>query len=258
VSTNRLYEKLITKNEIAVGLGTMYPAPGIIEGMCAGWDFAWIDCQHGQYTHDRTLEAVRAAEAVGVSSLMRVPTHDPGWLGVYADTGPSAIMVPMVNTAEEARSIVQALAFPPLGTRSYGARRLVDLDGRTYFQDRKLMITVQIETPEAIENAEQIAGTEGVDVVFFGGDDVKTQMGVPINTPPLNEPRLVQGLERTAAAAAAAGCIAGAVSPTPETFTGYLAMGYRLLVCGGDSGFMRAGAAAALAWTQAGLAEAGR
>ena len=96
MSVNTLIEKL-QAGKVVLGLGNMYPAAGIIECMCKGWDFVWIDAQHGAIDYRAALNACRAADGQGVDTLLRVPGHEPGLLGKFADLGPSAIMVPMVK-----------------------------------------------------------------------------------------------------------------------------------------------------------------
>ncbi|MCX5662289.1 MAG: aldolase/citrate lyase family protein [Planctomycetota bacterium] len=229
-----------------LGFCSMYPAPGIIEGIGGGWDFVWIDGQHGEMDSRAAVAAVRAADLMGLATLLRVPTHDAGFLGVYADMDPSAIMVPMVNDAAQARAIVAALRFPPLGTRSFGGRRVIDRNGRDYHKNHEVLVVAQIETREAVEHVEAIANTPGVDGLFFGPDDMKVQMGIDVNTPPLEHPRLVEAMTRTANAARAAGKFAAGVAPGAGALEKMRAMGYRLLVGGGDIMFLRAAAAAKL------------
>jgi 4-hydroxy-2-oxoheptanedioate aldolase len=252
---NRLLEQL-RSGATAVGLVNTYPASGIIEGMCPGWDFVWIDGQHGQISYDAALHAVQAAGAAGVETLLRVPGHEPGVLGQYADLAPSAVMVPMVNTPEQAEAVVAALRFPPLGERSYGGRRVVDLDGREFFRERELMLVAQIETPEGVANAEAIIRTPGVDALFFGADDMKCRMQLPMNTPLVDHPRLLEAMQQTARDAVDAGKCCGSVAPNPPTFRACREAGYRMLVVGGDIVFLRQGAAAAREMVQSLLSEA--
>ncbi len=235
---NKLYEKL-RSDEIALGIGLMYPSPGCIEGAFKDWDFVWIDGQHGQIAYDTALQCVQAAGAAGTETLIRVPGHEFGILGPFADLSPSAIMIPMVNTAEEARQIVRNLSFAPLGRRSYGGRRVVDLDGREYYRQRKLMIVVQIETLEACENVDAIAAVEGVDALFFGPDDMRVQLDLPINTPTLENDKLREAMARTAKSAVNAGKIAGTVAPGAAGVKAASQMGYRMIIGGSDIGFLR-------------------
>ena len=237
---NILFDKL-RAGQTVVGLASMYPAPSIIEGMCKGWDFVWIDAQHGQYSYDSVLAAVHAAAATGVETMLRVPGHEFGVVGPFADLAPSAIMFPMVNNAEDARNIVQNLRFAPLGRRSYGGRRVIDIDGREYYKERELMLVAQIETLEALDNVEAIANTEGVDVLFFGPDDMKVQLGIGINTPASEDAQLRAAMEKTVKVARDAGKYAGTVAPSPESLRMCVELGYQLIVCGGDVFFIRMG-----------------
>ena len=144
MAENVLADKL-RAGQILLGLCNMYPASGIIESMALGWDFIWIDAQH---TTASALHAIQTAESHGLGTLLRVPGHEYGILGPFADLNPSAVMVPMIDTADDARRIVDALRFPPLGKRSYGGRRAIDVGGRDYFRETELLVVAQIETLE--------------------------------------------------------------------------------------------------------------
>ena len=231
--------QLLEQDQVLLGLATMYPASGIIEGMCKGWDFVWVDGQHGEYSYDSVLHACQAASGMGIDVLLRVPSHDSSLVPVYADLAPSAIMAPMVETAEQARHVVRALHFPPLGARSYGGRRVVDLHGREFHLENNVVFVSQIETEESVENAAEIAAVEGVDVLFFGPDDMRVQMGLPINTPLAENKRLRGAMERTAKAARDAKKHCGCVIGDETTLRMALDMGYQLIVGGGDIVFLR-------------------
>lgn len=235
---NKLFLRLST-GRVVLGLCNMYPAPGIIEGMCKGWDFVWIDEQHGQYSYDNILHAVRAATCIGIDSVVRVPGHAYEFLGPIADILPSGIMVPMVNTALEAKEVVDSLRFAPLGKRSYGGRRAIDFGGREFFKNQKIVLIPQIETLKALENVNEIAKIKGIDCLFFGPDDVKVQLGLPINTP-INESKdLRDAMICIVKAAQKAGIYAGCPAATPEVFSLAIDLGYSLIIGGGDSGFLR-------------------
>jgi 4-hydroxy-2-oxoheptanedioate aldolase len=244
VTANRLLETL-RAGRVAAGLVNTYPAAGIVEGMCAGWDFVWIDAQHGQIAYESALHAVQAARGVGVESVLRPPGHEPGTLGRYADLAPAAVMVPMVEDRGQAEAVVRALRFPPRGERSYGGRRAVDLHGRSFHVETELMVIVQIETLEGVENAAEIARTEGIDGLFFGPDDMKCSMGLAIDTPVIEDAQLLDAMKRTSGAASDAGKFCGSVAANAETVRACLEAGCRLLVAGGDNSLLRWGAAAA-------------
>lgn len=253
MAPTRLAQKL-SAGQTVLGLVNMYPAPAIIEGMCQGYDFVWLDGQHGQHTLTSFLPALQACMAHGIDAMIRVPGHEYGILGPHADLAPAAIMVPMINTPEEAKRAVAGLRFPPHGERSYGGRRVIDLYGREYCYEDRLLVVLQIETEQAVANAEAIAATPGVNGLFFGADDMKVRMGIPINTAVTDNATLQKAMENTAHSAANAGAFAGCVTGTAAAVKMATALGYRLLACGGDSGFLRAAAANQLTELRAALA----
>ena len=242
MSANVLYDKLQTGSPL-FGVGNMYPAPGILEGMCKGYDFAWLDGQHGQHDYQSLLHANQAAEGQNIGTVMRIATSDPLQMGYYADLAPSAIMMPMVNTAHQAEEIVQGLCFPPRGSRSYGGRRVIDLYGREYHREVPLLVIAQIETLEAVDNAEAIASVDGIDGLFYGPDDMRCQLDLPMDTSALEHDKMRAGAERTGQAALNSGKFAGSVTPSTEAIQLYHDFGYRLFVVGGDITFLRGAAA---------------
>jgi 4-hydroxy-2-oxoheptanedioate aldolase len=246
LATNRFLEQL-RAGKTLLGLCNMYPAAGIVEGMCVGWDFVWIDCQHGQMGYDAALGAIRAAHVAGVETLLRVPGHEPGVIAPYLDLAPSALMVPMVNTAAQAEAIARALHFPPRGERSYGGRRVIDLYGRDYYKDVETAVVAQIETQEAAANARAIIETDGIDLLFFGPDDMKVSLGLPINTAPFDNEQLIAAMKQTVDAARAAGKFACCVGADEKSARAAREMGFQVLVGGGDIAFMRVAAADRLA-----------
>ena len=238
----------LQNDQVALGLAITLPAPGIIEAIGAGWDWVWIDGQHGQMSYDAMLYQVRVADARGLAPVPRVPGHAYDTIGPVMDMRPAGIMVPMVDTPEQARHVVDAARFPPIGKRSIGGRRMVDLEGRDYYQsaNQDTLLLAQIETPEAVENASAIAAIEGVDVLFFGADDVKVRLGIPINTPVPDSAELTRAMERTARAARDAGKFAGCVATNSATLALAVSLGYRLLAGGVDVLFLREGSDAKL------------
>jgi 2-keto-3-deoxy-L-rhamnonate aldolase RhmA len=209
--------------------------------MCPGWDFVWIDGQHGQLAYDSICQAVIAAENAGVATMVRAPGHEYGILGPLADLAPDAIMLPMVNSADEACNAMRALAFPPHGQRSFGGRRIVDMHGMTYHLDTELMVLAQIETPEAVSNVDDIIATPGIQCLFVGAADLRIRMGIPIATTVSQSPELQEALKTAAQAAKNAGKFAGCVAPDDETLEIALEMGYSVIALGSDVGFIRTG-----------------
>jgi 4-hydroxy-2-oxoheptanedioate aldolase len=233
----RLSAKL--KNGPQIGLSVMYPSPGSIERIGSDWDWIWIDAQHGELGYQDVLAMVRAAELAGSSPIIRVPWNEFAWIGQSLDTHADGVLVPCVDTPEEARRAVEAAKFPPLGRRSYGSRRVIDRIGRTYSDtaNQDTMLIVQIESPEALDNAEAIAATLGVDALFLGPDDVLLRRGQSM-TAPRSPALLEEDMTRMAEACRHHGKVAGTVAIGPDMIKLVKRLGYGLIVTGGDVSFL--------------------
>ena len=232
-------------NQTALGVFMQFSDPGIIECIHNGWDWLWIDGQHGQHDYRSVLACVRTADACGIAPIVRVTSNEPGRIGAALDMRPAGVMVPMVNSVDEARAIVTAATFPPLGERSYGGRRVIDLGSRNYYSaaNNANVIIAQIETPQAAHAAEAIAAVDGIDVIFFSADDLKLRMGLPIEATPADSDKLSAVMAQVMAAARNTGKIAGCIACTPESVATAVEMGYRLIAGGGDVPFLRNSAA---------------
>ena len=238
------------------GFCSMYPAPGIIERIGQDWDWCWIDTQHGEWGMHDAVQAVRACNLAGIFALVRVPGQDPATIGRILDTACHAVMVPMVENREQAEAVVRAARFAPQGHRSYGGRRPIDLYGRAYAHSDQPqpLVVCQIESPEALEQADAIAATDGVDALFFGPDDMALARGMPMDQP---RPAGCFDAEMAAVAAAAQrhGKIAGGVFGTSAALTQALALGYRLVACTGDVPLLASNSQAAARSCRAAMAD---
>ena len=243
---NRLIS-LLRDGRPLLGLYHGFPAEAILETIGPGWDFVWIDGQHGQFSIDAALRSVRTASTMGLETVLRAPSHDAGWLGVYADTAASALMIPQIDSPQMAMATVEALRFPPHGRRSFGGRRTVDVHGRDYYRHRQPAVVVQIESREALENVRRIASVDGVDGLFFGADDLKLSLGLPIDAKLCESDELISAQRTIAEAARAAGKWCGQPALAAEDLRTAIELGYQLISCGGDVSFVRAGARETLA-----------
>lgn len=236
-----IHEQLQKKDPL-IGFCLMYPAPGIIERVGRDWDWIWIDGQHGQLDYNSILQCVRACELIGKPSVVRVPSHDYGPIGLVLDTCTSGIMVPMINNSVQAKAIVEAAKFPPLGLRSYGGRRPIDIFGRAYSQNanKDILLIAQIETDEGLKNVEEIASVPGIDALFFGPDDMAMQLSMPMDQPRKND-FFKSAMERIANAAQKAGKIAGTVTASAEMLEIAAKMGYKLCIGTGDVALLAGG-----------------
>ncbi len=232
--------------EPQLGLSAMYPCPAVIERVGADWDWIWVDGQHGQFGYQDLLAAVRACDLVKRPAFVRVPWHEPGSIGQALDMGAAGVIVPCIDTLAEAQTAAAAAKFPSLGRRSYGGRRVIDREGRGYSDsanDQTLLI-VQIESPQAIENAAEIAAVPGVDGLFLGPDDVMLRRGYAMTTP-RSAQTLGRDLQTVADACKAHGKIAVSVGIGAEMLSLCLSMDYTLICAGGDTMFLSNGSKSA-------------
>jgi 4-hydroxy-2-oxoheptanedioate aldolase len=232
---------------VHLGLCVCYPAPGIIERIGADWDWLWLDGQHGEMGYRDMLELVRTCELIGRPAFVRVPGHEAGPISQALDMGASAVIVPCVDTPEQAAALVAASRFPPLGNRSYGGRRPIDRLGRTFSHTANddTLLVVQIESPEAVARAEQIAAVPGVDALFLGPDDLLMRRGMRMDAP--RTPQLLKAdLEAVAAAVRKHDKFGVAVGVGREMLTLCRDLGYQLIVSGADMSFLTASSNQAL------------
>ncbi len=141
-----------------------------------GFDWVIVDLQHGTASWDGLLSLLQSLQLGGTWSLVRVGSHDPAEIGRALDIGAVGVVVPLVSTPEQARRVVDAMKYPPHGTRSIGQARNV-LEGNPLEHDP--FCVVMIETVEGLNNLDAIVATPGVDCVLMGGADLAVSMGLP-------------------------------------------------------------------------------
>lgn len=136
---NALFDK-IREGKPVVGFSINYPNPSVIQNITGGWDFIWLDAQHGQMDYHDLLSCMIATDSVGIGTILRASGHQFDTLGPIADLNPSAIMIPMVNNREEAEEIAGHLHFAPLGHRSFWNTRMITQAGSDYYKSCDLMV----------------------------------------------------------------------------------------------------------------------
>ena len=233
--TKQFIEKLKAGN-MQFGFTISYPAPGILERIGHDWDWVWIDGQHGQLAYQDILNLIRACELMEIAAIVRVPSHESGFIGMILDAGADGLIVPLVNTVEEADHIVSAAKFPPLGERSFGGRRIIDRKSRSFSQtaNEDTLVIAQIETPGALENAEAIAAIDGIDALFLGPDDIMLRRGLPMETPRTKE-TIGKDIETVGQASIKHGKFSVMPAFTPEIIKHCHANGFKMLASGADS-----------------------
>ena len=233
---------MLARGKPLLGLSVMYPSAGALERIGPDWDWIWIDGQHGEMGHEQTLALVRACDLIQRPAVVRLPGHEFGPIGKALDMGASAVIVPGVDTPEQAKAVVDSAKFPPLGKRSYGGRRPIDFQGRGYSDSANAdtLLIAQIESPQAIENVDAIAAIEGVDALFLGPDDLMLRRGYSM-TETKSKQTLGKDMEAVMAACRKHGKVGVMVGVGEEMLRLCLSMGFAMVVSGSDVGFLAGG-----------------
>lgn len=147
----------------------------------AGFDILCLDMQHGLITEGDLLGMLQAISQTPARALVRVPSSHPALLMKVLDLGAAGVIVPLVNTAEEAARVVSACRYPPAGGRSHGPMRAAQVYGADYpvRANDEVMIFTMIETKEGLENLETICQTPGLTGIFIGPVDLCYALGLP-------------------------------------------------------------------------------
>jgi 4-hydroxy-2-oxoheptanedioate aldolase len=149
-----------------------------------GFDFVLLDCQHGNWEDETALLAFRLISLGPAVPMARVRQNDFYAIGRLLDRGALGIIVPLVNSVAEAQAAAKAVRYPPEGGRSWGPT-LAAYHGADYGQwaNDEIFLAVQIESVQAVEQAEEILAVEGVDGCWIGPTDLAKSMGIDLNTP---------------------------------------------------------------------------
>lgn len=219
----------------------------------AGFDWVLIDAQHGCMGYETAVEMIRAIDLGASAPVVRVPANDPAIIGRMLDAGAMGIVVPMINSAEDARAVVEACLYPPLGQRSLGPFRAQLRDGSKYVPEANGRIAVipMIETLSALEAVEEIAAVPGVDALFVGPFDLSFALGL---RPGDNDGELAfdNAMERINKAARAFGIATGVLS-NPQLAPIRVEQGFQMISVAMDNVALAVSAAGALKAAQNGI-----
>ena len=229
---NAMKEKLRAGQPV-FGVSVMIPSPQVVEMVAAaGFDWVLLDCEHGTLTLESVELMAMAAEASGITAIARPVSRSAEHILQVLDRGVMGVQVPHVNTAEEARQVVAAVKYHPLGNRGLAAgTRAAVYDSHGTLADYvkvandATLIAVQLEEEAAIRNIDELLKVDDIDVFFVGPSDLSQSMGHPGNPKALPVAAAIAGaLSRILAA----GRIPG-MPATPETLAEVEAQGCRYI-----------------------------
>jgi 4-hydroxy-2-oxoheptanedioate aldolase len=196
----------------------------------SGHDWVCVDTQHGLIGYDLMLPMLQAIAAGGVPSFVRVPWNEPGTIMKALDAGAGGVIVPMVNSVDEARAAVGACRYPPNGFRSMGPTRARVVDDSW----RDPICVVMIETVEAVDRVDDILAVPGIDAVFVGPNDLAVSAGLE----PSYEGRAPEHrrmIETVARSCHAHGVTAGIMCGKPEVAIQWQKVGFQMLALESDT-----------------------
>lgn len=178
------FKAKIQRGQTCVGVPVTLSDPTVSELMAdAGYDFTWIDMEHGPIDLHVALQHVMAVRGTGTAPFIRVPWNDPVTIKPILEFEPAGIIIPMVRNAEEAVQAVQACKYPPVGIRGFGPRRGIKFGGEAmgqYLQvaDGRTLVIIQIEHIDALIHLDEILQVEGLDSICIGPNDLSGSMGL--------------------------------------------------------------------------------
>lgn len=229
---NRMKEKL-RRGEAVFGVSVMIPSPQIVEMIAAaGFDWVLLDCEHGTLTLESVELMAMAAEASGITAIARPVSRAPEHILQVLDRGVMGVQVPHVNTGADARSVLEAVKYHPLGLRSLAAgTRAAVYDSHGTLADyvaaanNETLVAVQLEDREAIDNIDELLKVDNIDVFFVGPSDLSQSMGHPGNP---KAPAVAEAIDSSFRKMIAAGRTPGTPA-TADNLRGVLDKGVRYI-----------------------------
>ena len=231
--------KRVLEGEIMCGVAASLGSSLTVEMIgAAGFDWTWIDLEHGSGDYSELIPQVQAAGLNNAPPIVRIAWNEMPRFKRVLDLGASGVMVPFVNNGEEARNAVASMLYPPDGmrgvakfTRACGFGENFD----NYFTEANegLLTVVQIETLEGVENAGQIAAVERVDVLFIGPLDLSINMNIAQQ---YENPEFLKALDQVGAACKTHNKAAGILVPNLTYLEDWISRGFSFFVVGSDGG----------------------
>ena len=237
---NTTKEKL-KQGQPVIGVFCNIGAPVLVEMLGAlGYDFVILDAEHGPQGVETVEHMVRAADAVGVTTVTRIAVNLPQNLLRYLDAVSLGVQIPMVNTGEQAQQVVDSVKYPPVGKRGlagvranlFGLER--PLTEYVRMANEETLVVVQVETTQAMQNIKKISAVDNVDVVFIGPTDLSSSMGYPGQP---THPEVLQAIEDLGKEIIAAGKAVGTIAADATAYRRWRDLGFQYL-CTGITGFV--------------------
>jgi 4-hydroxy-2-oxoheptanedioate aldolase len=199
-----------------------------------GYDYICIDMQHGFCQYGDVRVMLHAAAVSGTAPIVRVPWNEPSMIGRVLDAGALGVIVPLVNDEDDARRVVDACRYPPIGERSFGPVAARVRHGSDYFEsaDEHVACLPMVETGDAVKNIDAILSISGIDGVYIGPADLSISMGLAPSMD-IAEPEIAAALSTVVAACMRHGKVVG-IHATASLAAERARAGYRMITVSGD------------------------
>jgi 2-dehydro-3-deoxyglucarate aldolase/4-hydroxy-2-oxoheptanedioate aldolase len=261
MKTNKVKKKL-RRGEVSLGtLVFEFDTPGLPR-LCelAGAEFVIFDQEHTRFTIERIAEMMAWCRNCDLVPLVRPPATAYHLMSRPMDAGAMGLMVPMVESADQAQQIVDAIKYGPLGKRgtAFGVAhdnyRSDDIVKTMASSNRESMILAQIESQAGVENVDEILSVKGIDVAWVGHFDLTQNMGIPAD---FKHRRFQKAMDQVAEAAERRGAFAGRMMGSAEEAVHWAGRGFRMLAYGLDIQIYQEGLRAGLEAVRKGLGRRG-
>lgn len=240
------FKQALREGRQQIGFWSTLPDPYVSELLSmAGFDWLLLDVEHSPTDVRLMMLQLQAARGSSTTLIVRPPVNDRVLIKQYLDIGAQTLLLPMIQSAQEAREAVSAMRYPPAGVRGVATMTRASRFGRAenYLRraEEELCLLVQVETVEALQEIEAIAEVDGVDGIFIGPSDLAASLG---HVGDSLHPEVVATIESAIGRITAAGKPAGILTPNNEFASRCIELGTLFTAVGNDMGVLLGGAEA--------------
>jgi 2-keto-3-deoxy-L-rhamnonate aldolase RhmA len=244
MAPNEIKQPLLAGETVAGAMTFEFFSPGMSAILAnSGCRFVFYDMEHTGLGFETLKWLFASCRGLPIEPMVRVPRGEYTYLARALDLGARGVMIPMVESAEQARSIVQACRYPPVGRRgaAFGFAqddyRGGDVADKIRRAHERTLVVAQIETERGLDQVEAIAAVDGIDVLWVGHFDLSNFLGIPAK---FDDPRFDEAMRRVAKAAKANGKVAGFMATDVAWIDRVREMGYTMIAVGTDTGLLAA------------------
>ncbi|MFB8000105.1 HpcH/HpaI aldolase/citrate lyase family protein [Streptomyces sp. NPDC056002] len=236
--TSAEFTTALRNREQLIGYWSLLDSPIAAERLaCVGYDYLAFDAQHGLFGYQGMLNNLLATDTKGSTAvgMVRVEANDLTYIGKALDAGATAVIVPLIDNAQDAADAVSAVRYPPLGRRSYGPMRAqLRIGPNPADTHEQTAVLAMIETADGLAHVEEICATPGLDGIYVGPSDLRLAIGGASSTDPSVQDEFEQALTRIRKAAEGAGIAAGIHNADGASAARRLAEGFTFATVAAD------------------------